>query len=97
MKNISVLIFIFFVLATIAVIAQPVQESSYDPGAARSDLSNVEPSAIVTVIKQATESNFLTMDGDATFTYTLDVATLTVGGVNVLGDISSALDAIIGE
>lgn len=35
--------------------------------------------------------------GNATFSYTFDVATLTVGGVDVLGDVHSALAAIIGE
>ena len=35
--------------------------------------------------------------GNATFSYTFDVATLTVGGVDVLGDVHSALAEILGE
>ena len=35
--------------------------------------------------------------GPATFSYTFDVATLTVGGVDVLGDVHSALAEILGE
>ena len=34
--------------------------------------------------------------GNATFSYTFDVATLTVGGVDVLGDVHSALAEILG-
>lgn len=43
------------------------------------------------------ETLALDATGNATFSYSFDVATLTVGGVDVLGDVHSALTAILGE
>lgn len=52
-------------------------------------------------LKEADVKSFETLaseaTGNATFSYTFDVATLTINGEDVLGDVQSALAGIIGE